>query len=80
MKRQNDSKPIDISESGIAWPYDKNIYKNKDLSIQGIDLTNEHWLVWLRPAATSSFYKLWGIINSKLEKGTYVIKVKNSTF
>lgn len=69
---------IGISETGIAWPYDKDVYKNYDLSVQGIDLHNEHWLVWLRPAATSSFYKLWGVINTALPKDNYTITIQNS--
>lgn len=72
---------IPINEKDIAWEADKK-YKFKNLEggekIQWIDMTNEHFIVWMRPAALSSFRKLWGKINQDLEKGNYFVQVTNN--
>ena len=38
-------------------------------------MTDEHFIVWMRPAGLPNFRKLWGRIEMKLEAGTRV-KVK----
>jgi hypothetical protein len=70
---------FNISQSDIAWPSDKSNAKNWDLSKQGIDVTNEHWLVWLKPAVRKDFYKLWGKINTAMPAGQYTLTITNST-
>ena len=74
----NDNK-IDIDEKNIAWQADKDIkYKNtNDLSKQWIDMTDEHFIVWMRPAGLPNFRKLWGRIREDLDEGDYVIHIEN---
>lgn len=52
-----------ISQTGIAWPSDIGRHVNPSNYATGFDVTDEKWLVWFRPAARSTFYKLNGIIN-----------------
>ena len=65
----------------IIFPNEKNItlqedrdfrFKNHDLSEQWIDMTDEHFIVWMRPAGKSNFRKLWGRIEQDLKKGDKV--------
>lgn len=41
-------------------------------------LSVEHFIVWMRTAATPNFKKLWGRINQDLVVGTYMLKINNS--
>lgn len=50
---------INVDEHNIAW---KTEYKNIDLDRQWIDMTNEHFIVWMKPAGLPDFKKLWGRI------------------
>ena len=69
-----DIQVINVNEKDIAWKADKELkYKNIDLQRQWIDMTNEHFIVWMRPAGLPNFRKLWGRITDKsLESGTEV--------
>ena len=70
---------IEIDEKDIAWKADKELkYKNNDLDKQWIDMTNEHFIVWMRPSGLPNFRKLWGRINRDLEPGTYRVKIYNN--
>ena len=72
----NENKIIYPNCKDIAWKADKELkYKNVDLKKQWIDMTDEHFIVWMRPAGLPNFRKLWGRIEMKLEAGTRV-KVK----
>ena len=74
--------PVAIDENGIAWSSDvKTKYKNSGdgwESRQWLNMTDEHFLVWMRPSAFPSFRKLWGKINTTLEKGNYTLSVENN--
>ena len=61
----------------IAWKADKELkYKNVDLKKQWINMEDEHFIVWMRPAGLPNFRKLWGRIKDRdLKKGSKV-KVK----
>ena len=62
---------INVNESNIAWKADKELkYKNVNLDKQWIDMTNEHFIVWMRPAGLPNFRKLWGRINRNLDAGS----------
>ena len=66
---------ITVNEKDIAWSADKELkYKNTDdLSKQWIDITDEHFIVWMRPAGLPNFRKLWGRIEDvDLKKGQIV--------
>lgn len=40
----------------------------------------EHFMVWIQFSTTAYWYKLWGRISENLPKGTYYLKINNSTF
>lgn len=69
---------ITVKETGIAWPTDlKGKFQNAANyeEIQWHSVEDEHFIVWMRIAATSEFRKLWGIIEKDLNKGSYEITV-----
>ena len=76
----NSNKSYDIihlNEQNITWESDKEIkFKNTKNNIdkQWVDMTNEHFIVWMKPSGYSNFRKLFGYIY--LEKGIYFINVK----
>ena len=60
------SEPLFVNEQDIAWKADKELkYKNGDLNKQWINMTDEHFIVWMRPAGLPNFRKLWGRITEK---------------
>ena len=66
---------ITVNEKDIAWKADKELkYKNtNNMDMQWIDLTDEHFIVWMRPAGLPNFRKLWGRIeNVDLKKNDVV--------
>ena len=67
-----DGENITVNEKNIAWDADKKLkYKNtNNIEKQWIDMTNEHFIVWMRPAGLPNFMKLWGRIEeNELKKG-----------
>ncbi|MCQ2821173.1 MAG: CDC50/LEM3 family protein [archaeon] len=69
---------VEIDETNIAWPADKKKFKNVDLSKQWMDMENEHFIVWMRPAGLSNFRKLWGRVRGESLLGNYIMKVYNN--
>lgn len=72
---------IYINETGIAWESDKSYRFKLPINadrIQWINVTNEHFMVWMRPAGINKFRKLWGRINNQLIPGNYTLKVINN--
>ena len=72
---------IKINQNNIAFKADKeNHFKNsQDPSKQWIDMTDEHFIVWMRPAAFPNFRKLWGRINQDLNEGEVItLNVENN--
>ena len=70
-KEENNGNPIKITvnDTNIARKADREKYnKNIDLSKQWIDITDEHFLVWMRPSPLPNFTKLWGRIERELPK------------
>lgn len=64
------------NETNIAWKYDiENNYNNSAYpEKQWIDMTDEHFIVWMRPAPFDNFRKLWGRIDNRdLKKGEELI-------
>lgn len=45
--------------------------------IQWLDMTNEHFIVWMRTAAQPGFKKIWGYIRDGLEAGEHIIEIDN---
>lgn len=70
-----------INETNIAWPSDKEYRFKLPLNaerIQWINVTDEHFMVWMRPAGTNNFRKLWGRINEELHPGNYTLQIVNN--
>ena len=70
-------KQFTPNENDIAWKADKELkYKNtNNLNKQWINMTDEHFIVWMRPAGLPNFRKLWGRIEKDIEANSKV-KVK----
>lgn len=79
IKNQTNNETVYIDEKGIAWSSDiKTKFKNTGEGWEGrqwLDMTDEHFLVWMRPSAFPTFRKLWGKINAPLMKGNYTLIV-----
>jgi hypothetical protein len=79
---------IPIISENIAWSSDIE-YKFKNVEgaelpsgktykdVQWLDMTNEHFIVWMRTAGLPNFRKLWGRIDDGLEPGNYKLEVSN---
>lgn len=77
------NKKIDINEKDIAWASDKELkYKMPETTttrdpadFMWRNVTDEHFMVWMRPAGLPTFRKLWGRIENDLDAGTYIIDI-----
>ena len=68
---------LNVNEKDIAWKADKELkYKNVDLKKQWIDMTDEHFIVWMRPAGLPNFRKVWGRITERDLKAGDEIEVE----
>jgi len=69
----NEEVPFNPNEKDIAWKADKELkYKNIDPDKQWIDMEDEHFIVWMRPAGLPNFRKLWGRIEMDFDENTHV--------
>jgi hypothetical protein len=69
----NNEQPLFINSTNIARKYDKKKYKNSfNMSNQWLNLEDEHFMVWMRPAPFANFSKLYGRINQDIEKGSVI--------
>ena len=71
---------VEIKEDNIAFDKDRDLYKkNKYPNRQWMDLTNEHFIVWMRPSGLPNPRKLWGRINEDLKnKQQLTFKIENN--
>jgi virulence-associated protein VapD len=81
---------IPIDEKGIAWQSDID-YKFKNFAngtlvngvaknwpdVQWWDMTDEHFIVWMRTAGLPNFRKLYGKITQDIEPGKYNVEIQN---
>ncbi|KAL4429764.1 hypothetical protein ABPG74_004401 [Tetrahymena malaccensis] len=80
----NDTFKIDgvtIDDSNIAWQIDidNNYVMNPQLQDRAwINLTDQHFMVWMRPSPASTFRKYYGKIHEGLNAGTYTLKIMNN--
>lgn len=74
--------PVVIDSSDIAWKSDVEFkFKNQDgdwKKKQWLDVTDQHFIVWMRTAGLPQFRKLYGVLKDGLDKGEYTLKIKNS--
>lgn len=87
VRRATNPENIEINQKDIAWEADKNLkFKNVEnpadksdkewyKTKQWIDMTDEHFIVWMRPAGLPNFRKLWGRIEQDLPKGSYRVYI-----
>ena len=80
IKKQGGNETIIISKNGIAWSVDRDKYKNSENANerQWLDVEDERFIVWMRPAAIPDFRKPWGIVERDLTKGDYVVTITNN--
>ena len=74
------STDLTVDETNIAFDKDKKLYdENPDRSKQWMDMTNEHFLVWMRPSGLPNPKKLWGRIDRDLKQGEKIdIAINNN--
>ncbi len=80
FKLSKDNEIIPIEPKGIAWEADVKRFKHAEnwKSIQWIDVEDERFIVWMRPAGLPSFRKLYGKINMDLAEGEYKLVIGNN--
>ena len=68
---------IPINETGIAWPSDVKLFNNTENAkkTQWLNMTDEHFIVWMRPAGFPIFRKIWGKIEQVLKPGNYKFEI-----
>ena len=74
-------KEIFINESDIAYESDKKYTFKRSAdynSTRWIDVTDEHFMVWMNMETFNDFHKKWGRIDQDLESGIYVLHVYNT--
>ena len=67
------NKTIEVNDTNIARKSDKDKFKNIDLSMQWIDMTDEHFIVWMRPAPLPNFRKLYGRILEDIDADSQIV-------
>ena len=77
---KNVNKPLKVKHTDIAWESDVT-YKFKNSpgnwqDTQWWDMTNEHFIVWMRTAGLPNFRKLYGSLTN-VKAGYYHIEVNN---
>jgi hypothetical protein len=72
---------VTFDESQIAWKSDIAKFKNQPgdwEAIQWYDVTDQHFIVWMRTAGLPTFRKLYAAINTDLQNGTYYLQIGNN--
>lgn len=78
-----DGQPRTVSTKDISWKGDRKFkfanYMAKNVNddpvtrggkkIEGTVQEDEHFIVWMRTASTKTFRKLWGVIETDIDKG-----------
>ena len=80
FKLYKNNEEIQIESKDIAWKNDIKRFKRAEdyKKIQWIDVEDERFIVWMRPAGLPTFRKLWGKIKMTLEKGEYDLVIENN--
>ncbi len=76
-----EKEEINVDQKNIAFDKDKKLYsKEPDPSHQWTNITDEHFLVWMRPSGLPNPRKLWGRINRDLKKGEIIDVTINNKY
>ena len=77
---KNGSQSITVDETNIAFDKDRKLFdSNPEPTKQWKDITDEHFLVWMRPSGLPNPKKLWGRINQDLKEGdTINVEINNN--
>lgn len=79
VEKKNLTK-VFINETEISYESDRKIsFKQSPEAnkTQWIDVTNEHFIVWMQSETFTTFQKIWGRIDKDLPAGEYMIHVEN---
>ena len=76
---------VPLQKEGIAWDSDINHkFKNPNRGAGGIrvisDFQDEDFIVWMRTAGLPTFKKLYRIIKTDLNAGTYSVIINNCMY
>lgn len=74
----NGNNITSMTTNGIAWPSDMQTFKLSNVSAQWYNVTDPHFMNWMRIATLPNFRKLWARINLDLVPGTYSVQIINS--
>ena len=66
-------KKIIVNDTNIARKSDIDKFKNIDLSRQWINMRDEHFIVWMRPAPLPNFRKLYGRILEDIDADSQIV-------
>jgi hypothetical protein len=72
---------ISFDENQIAWKSDIEKFKNQAgdwETIQWANVTDQHFIVWMRTAGLPTFRKLYAAIHDGLQEQTYYLTVTNN--
>ena len=73
---QKSGEEIPINDKNIIYGADRKRFNNTNtLSKQWINMTDEHFIVWMRPSGLPNFRKLWGRIEVDLNPGDYYFRI-----
>ena len=77
---EEEVEEIVVDQKNIAFDKDKKLYsKEPDPSRQWTNITDEHFLVWMRPSGLPNPRKLWGKIDRDLKKDEIItINITNN--
>jgi len=78
-----DGNDINLRKKGIAWSSDVDKkFNNPPADAPGVriisDFEDEDFIVWMRTAGLPNFKKLYRIIDSDLQQGTYQVDITNN--
>jgi hypothetical protein len=78
--KEEEVEEIVVDQKNIAFDKDKKLYsKEPDPSRQWTNITDEHFLVWMRPSGLPNPRKLWGKIDRDLKKDEIItINITNN--
>ena len=79
ITNSNPKREIIVNTKNISRKSDRNKFRNQNKTKQWLDIEDEHFIVWMRPAPLPNFTKLWGRIEEDIEKdSTLEVVIENN--